>query len=114
VNHQCIFCRIIAGQAPAAKVYEDDEVYAFRDSNPQAPIHILVVPKQHIARLADVTPEDAPLMGQMIYAARKIAEHEGFADGFRVVINNGSQSGQSVYHVHLHLLAGRRMTWPPG
>ncbi len=114
MESQCIFCRIVAGQAPADKVYEDEHIFAFRDIHPQAPIHILVVPKRHIARLADLTREDAPLMGQMIYAARKIAEHEGFVDGFRVVMNNGPGAGQSVYHVHLHLLAGRRMTWPPG
>ncbi len=110
----CIFCRIVAGQAPATKVYETDAVLAFRDATPRAPTHILIIPKKHIARLADAEPGDAPLMGDLLLAANAVAEQEGVSDGFRLVINNGSEAGQTVFHVHIHLLAGRRMNWPPG
>ncbi len=110
----CIFCKIIAGQAPAQKVYETEAVLAFRDLHPAAPTHILIVPKQHIPRLADLTPEDAALLGQMMLATVAVARQENIADGFRVVVNSGSQAGQSVFHIHLHLLGGRRMSWPPG
>ncbi len=110
----CIFCRIIAGEAPAQKVYETESVVAFRDANPQAPTHILIVPRKHIARIADLGPEDASLMGGLIYAAKVVAEQEGIGQGFRLVFNNGPQAGQSVYHIHLHLLGGRAFRWPPG
>jgi histidine triad (HIT) family protein len=110
----CIFCRIVAGDADARKVYETDTILAFHDQNPQAPTHILIIPKRHIARLADVEVGDADLMGEMLVAARLIAEEQGVADGFRLVINNGVRAGQSVFHVHLHLLAGRPFRWPPG
>jgi histidine triad (HIT) family protein len=110
----CIFCRIAAGDAGGKKVYETDSILAFHDRNPQAPTHILIIPKKHIARIADVEPDDADLMGEMLVAAREVAEQQGVADGFRLVINNGSKAGQSVFHVHLHLLAGRPFRWPPG
>jgi histidine triad (HIT) family protein len=110
----CIFCRIVAGQAPAVKVYETDEVLAFRDAMPRAPTHILIISRKHIARLADAGPEDEALLGKLLLAAKAVAEQEGVSDGFRLVINNGSEAGQSVFHVHIHLLAGRRMSWPPG
>jgi histidine triad (HIT) family protein len=111
---RCIFCRIAAGDADARKVYETDTILAFHDQNPQAPTHILIIPKKHIARVADVEAGDADLMGEMLVAARLIAEEQGVADGFRLVINNGTRAGQSVFHIHLHLLAGRPFRWPPG
>ncbi len=110
----CIFCQIIAGEARADKVYETDDVLAFRDINPQAPVHILLVPKKHIARLADAAPDDQDVMGALMLAAKAVAEQEGVADGFRLVTNNGRQAGQSVFHLHFHLRGGRRFTWPPG
>jgi histidine triad (HIT) family protein len=110
----CVFCRIVEGDADARKVYETDTILAFHDRNPQAPTHILIIPKKHIARLVDVEAGDADLMGEMLVAARLIAEEQGVADGFRLVINNGVQAGQSVFHIHLHLLAGRPFHWPPG
>ena len=110
----CPFCRIISGEAAADRVYETGEVLAFRDANPQAPVHILVVPKKHIARLADVEPGDEDVMGALMLAVGAVAEQEGVSDGFRLVINNGRPAGQSVFHIHAHLLAGRRFGWPPG
>src|SRR5690606_36298580 len=110
----CIFCQIIAGEALADKVYETDDVLAFRDINPQAPVHILLVPKKHIARLADAAPDDQDVMGALMLAAKAVAEQEGVADGFRLVTNNGRQAGLSVFHLHFHLMGGRRFTWPPG
>jgi len=113
-NSKCIFCQIAAGELPANKIYETDALLAFRDRAPQAPTHILIIPKKHIARLADITDDDATLMGQLMLAARDVAAQEGVIDGFRLVANNGSQAGQSVFHIHWHLLGGRRMSWPPG
>ncbi len=110
----CIFCRIVAGQLPASKVYETETVLAFRDSSPKAPTHILIIPKRHIARLADLQDEDAGLAGELMLAARDVAAQEGVSGGFRLVTNNGESSGQSVFHLHWHLLAGRSMAWPPG
>lgn len=110
----CVFCRIVAGEAEARKVYETDTVLAFHDRNPQAPTHILIIPKKHIARVADIEAGDAGLMGELMVAARTIADGQGVADGFRLVVNNGARAGQSVFHIHLHLLAGRSFRWPPG
>lgn len=110
----CVFCKIIGGQLPASKVYESETVLAFHDASPKAPTHILLVPKKHIARIADLSEGDAQLMGDLILAARTVAAQQGVADGFRLVANNGESSGQSVFHIHFHLLAGRRMSWPPG
>lgn len=111
----CIFCKIIAGDIPGDIVYQDDEVLAFRDLNPQAPTHILIIPKQHIATTNDITPEQAELAGKLILAAQKIAHEEGIAEsGYRTVLNCNAGAGQSVYHIHLHLLGGRPMGWPPG
>ncbi len=111
----CIFCKIAAGEVPADKVYEDDTVVAFRDLNPQAPTHLLIVPRRHIATLNDVGPEDEAVIGRMYGAAREIAESEGFAEaGYRTLINCNDAGGQVVFHVHMHLLAGRRLGWPPG
>ena len=104
----CIFCRIIAGEAPAHIVYEDDLVVAFHDIYPKAPVHVLIVPRKHIPSLAHVTPEDEPILGRMLYAARVVAEELGIAErGFRTIINTGREGGQEIYHIHLHLLGGR-------
>jgi histidine triad (HIT) family protein len=111
----CLFCKIIAGDIPSEKVYEDDDVYAFRDVNPVAPLHVLIIPKKHIAMLNDLESDDAQRMGKLVLTAKKIANQEGYAEeGYRTVINCGEKAGQSVFHIHLHLLAGRELTWPPG
>ena len=111
----CIFCKIAAGEIPADFVYQDDDVVAFRDITPQAPTHILVIPRKHIATLLETGTETAPLLGRMQHAAVEIARHEGLAErGFRLVTNCLEEAGQSVFHLHLHLLGGRRLGWPPG
>lgn len=111
----CIFCKIAAGQIPSTEVYSDDEIYAFRDIHPAAPVHVLIIPREHIARTTDATPENAALLGRLFVAAKKIAELEGVAEeGFRCVVNCNEAAGQEVFHIHLHLLAGRRFGWPPG
>ncbi len=108
----CLFCRIIAGEIPSAKVYEDEYVLAFRDIDPQAPVHVLVIPKKHSDSVLDAEPE---MRVRMTEAAKKIASDEGLAEkGFRPVINTGEEGGQSVKHLHMHLLGGRSMQWPPG
>ncbi|MFK2904500.1 histidine triad nucleotide-binding protein [Dyella ginsengisoli] len=110
-----IFGKIIRREIPADIVYEDDEVLAFRDLNPQAPVHVLFIPKKPIATLNDATPEDAVLLGKVLLAAANYAKQEGFAeDGYRTVVNCNTHGGQTVYHLHVHLLAGRKLTWPPG
>ncbi|HZN55138.1 MAG TPA: histidine triad nucleotide-binding protein [Candidatus Polarisedimenticolaceae bacterium] len=110
----CIFCRIVAEEVPAAFVHKDDEIVAFRDLSPQAPTHILIIPRRHMSSLNDAGAADALLLGKMLVAARGIAEREGIGAGYRVVANTGASAGQSVFHVHLHLLGGRPMAWPPG
>ena len=111
----CIFCKIAAGDIPADKVYEDDSVVAFRDLNPQAPTHILVIPRQHIATLNDLQTEDEAVAGHLCGVARDSAAQEGMADaGYRTVMNCNEAGGQAVFHIHLHLLGGRMMHWPPG
>ena len=113
--NDCIFCKIVAGDIPADKVFEDEQVVAFRDLNPQAPTHVLVIPKRHIATLNDVGPEDEAVVGHMQAVAARIAAAEGFADmGYRTVLNCNEAGGQTVFHIHLHLLGGRAMHWPPG
>ena len=112
---RCVFCRIAKGDAPAEVVYRDDFVLAFRDINPMAPIHLLIIPLEHIESVRDLQPEHERLVGHMFYVAKQLAERENIAHrGYRLVINAGSQAGQSVYHLHLHLLGGRPMRWPPG
>jgi histidine triad (HIT) family protein len=111
----CLFCKIRDGQIPAAVTYRDDHVLAFKDIGPKAPFHQLVIPLRHVARLADAEPTDADLLGRMMLAGAKLAKEAGYGDsGFRVVMNNGPQAGQSVFHVHLHVLGGRDLDWPPG
>lgn len=111
----CLFCKISAKKIPAKLVYEDNEVVAFDDINPQAPVHVLIVPKKHISTSLDITEEDNALIGRLFRAAGKIAEERGVAQrGFRLLMNTNAEAGQSVYHIHLHLLGGRQMNWPPG
>ena len=112
---ECLFCKIIAGEIPSKKVYEYELCYAFHDIDPQAPTHFLVVPKQHIQSVSAVTEENAPAVGHIFAVIARLAEELGFAGpGYRVVSNIGEQAGQSVPHLHFHVLAGRDMTWPPG
>ena len=110
-----IFQKIIDGDIPATKVYEDDDVLAFRDIQPQAPVHILVIPKKPIVSAATAQPEDEALMGKLMLTAASVARQEGLEeDGYRLVTNIGREGGQSVYHLHIHILGGRQMVWPPG
>ncbi|MBF2066968.1 MAG: histidine triad nucleotide-binding protein [Calothrix sp. C42_A2020_038] len=113
-NQDTIFGKIIRRQIPADIVYEDDLALAFRDVNPQAPVHILVIPKKPIPKLADVQIEDTELMGHLLQTVKKVAENEGLTNGYRVVINTGADGGQTVFHMHLHILGGRPFAWPPG
>ena len=108
----CLFCRIVAGKLPATVVYEDDDVMAINDVFPRAPFHVLVVPRKHVATLAEL--EDEPLGGRLLQAVRRVARQGGVGDNFRLVVNNGDQAGQSVRHLHLHVLGGREFAWPPG
>lgn len=111
----CLFCKIRDGEIPSDTVYENDDIVAFRDVNPHAPTHILIVPRKHISSVNDLEPEDAEVMGKMLLAARDIASSEGVAvDGYRLVVNCNADAGQTVFHIHMHLLGGRNMTWPPG
>ncbi|MGQ9869229.1 histidine triad nucleotide-binding protein [Leptodesmis sp.] len=111
---ETIFSKIIRKEIPADIVYEDNLAIAFRDINPQAPVHILVIPKQPIAKLSDAESKDHALMGHLLLTAKRVAEQEGLTNGYRLVINTGPDGGQTVYHLHLHLLGGRQMHWPPG
>ncbi|MFN4196634.1 MAG: histidine triad nucleotide-binding protein [Caldimicrobium sp.] len=111
----CIFCKIVNKEIPCKMVYEDDKVLAFHDINPQAPFHILVIPKKHIPTLLELQEEDKELIGHIYLIIKKIAEELGFAErGYRVVVNCKEEAGQTVFHVHFHVLAGRPMDWPPG
>jgi histidine triad (HIT) family protein len=111
----CLFCKIVRREIPADVVYEDGDVLAFRDINPQAPVHMLVIPKKHIATLNDLTASDGEVVGKLVLAARDLARREGIADaGYRTLMNCNVHGGQSVFHLHLHLLGGRAMKWPPG
>jgi histidine triad (HIT) family protein len=111
----CLFCRIIERKIPASIVYEDDRVLAFNDINPQAPTHVLVIPRRHIASLNDLGPEDDGIVGELVRRAAAIASERGVAaSGFRTVFNTNRDAGQTVFHIHLHLLGGRSLAWPPG
>ena len=112
---ECLFCRIVAGEIKASVVYEDASLLAIEDINPQAPLHVLILPKRHIATINDLTPDDDPLVGSMFRAAATLARERGYAErGYRTVFNCNREAGQSVFHIHLHLLAGRGLAWPPG
>jgi histidine triad (HIT) family protein len=114
-GRDCLFCKIAAGEIPTQRIYEDDQVIAFSDINPQAPFHALVIPRQHIATLNDLKDGDSDLMGRLFLAAQAIADQEGFgAEGYRTVVNCNAGAGQTVFHIHVHLLAGRPLGWPPG
>ncbi|RLD16534.1 MAG: histidine triad nucleotide-binding protein [Caldiserica bacterium] len=111
---ECIFCKIIKREIPSEIVKEDDLAIAFKDINPQAPVHILIVPKKHIASISEMKEEDENLIGHLFNMAREIAQELGLSSGYRLVINNGKDAGQEVFHIHLHLLSGRKFSWPPG
>ena len=110
----CLFCRIIRGEVPSKKVYEDQHTFAFEDLNPQGPTHVLVIPKKHISGLKEASEEDAELLGRCHLAAADIARQRSIEDGYRTVLNVGPKAGQSVFHLHVHLIGGRPLTWPPG
>lgn len=109
----CLFCKIVRGEIPANTLYEDDDVLAFRDIAPQAPVHFLVIPKKHLSGPSAVTAEDEPMVGKLLRVGNEIALKEG-TPHYRVVFNNGAQAGQTVFHLHMHILGGRNMAWPPG
>ncbi|HWS85492.1 MAG TPA: histidine triad nucleotide-binding protein [Pyrinomonadaceae bacterium] len=111
----CIFCKIVAGGIPAAKIFEDERAVVFRDINPQAPTHALVIPRAHVASLNEAGEGDEALLGHLLLIAARVAREEGLGEsGYRTVINTGAGAGQSVFHIHVHLLGGRSLTWPPG
>src|SRR5947209_17320429 len=114
-QQDCIFCKIVAGEIPAAKIYEDERAVAFSDINPQAPMHALVIPRAHVASLNDASESDEALLGHLLRVAARVAADEGHAgEGYRTVINTGARAGQTVFHVHVHVLGGRTLAWPPG
>ena len=114
-NESCLFCKILAGDIPAEIIYESDTAIGFRDINPKAPTHVVIIPRKHIATINDIEPDDQQVVGSLFTAAREIAEKEGHADaGYRVAMNCNEAAGQTVFHIHLHLLAGRSFSWPPG
>ncbi|MGA2832151.1 MAG: histidine triad nucleotide-binding protein [Terracidiphilus sp.] len=110
----CLFCKIIDGTIPSKAVYEDELCYAFADIHPQAPVHVLVAPREHIASVDDIDKSDGLLLGHLLWAASEIAREKGLAKGYRLVVNAGEDGGQTVDHLHVHLLGGRSLTWPPG
>jgi histidine triad (HIT) family protein len=110
----CLFCKIARGEIPSRKAYEDDEVYAFHDINPQAPTHVLVIPRRHVASLDDTSETDQAWLGRTMLALRTVARELGISAGYRVVTNCGTPAGQTVFHIHFHLLGGRPLGWPPG
>jgi histidine triad (HIT) family protein len=114
MSSDCLFCKIAAGTIPITRLYEDEQVMAFADIHPQAPVHILVIPKRHIGSLAQTQAEDEPLLGGLMAAAVEIARQQGLGGGYRLVVNTGADGGQTVEHLHVHLLGGRHMGWPPG
>ena len=115
IDPDCLFCKIVSGMIPASVVYEDDQCIAFRDINPAAPVHVLVVPRRHIQGISDAAVEDEAMIGRIHLVAAQLAEQlDPGGSGFRLVINNGPRAGQSVPHLHVHLLSGRSLTWPPG
>lgn len=114
MDDNCLFCKIINGDIPSNKLYEDEDVFAFWDIAPQAPKHFLVVPKKHISGPGTVSEEDEKLIGKVMRIGAELAEQNGIGDAFRVVFNNGAGAGQTVFHIHMHILGGRSMAWPPG
>lgn len=115
MSDECVFCRIVRGQIPSRKVWDDDAIVAFEDLNPRAPTHVLLVPRKHIATVNDLGPADDALIGRMHRAAAEVARERGLAErGYRLVLNCNADAGQTVFHLHLHLLGGRNLGWPPG
>ncbi len=114
MSSDCIFCKIVTGNIPSKPVYQDELAYAFADINPKAPVHILIVPREHISSLGHANEGQRAVLGHLMWSAAEIARKQGLANGYRVVLNNGEDGGQTVDHVHLHLLGGRVLTWPPG
>ena len=113
--NDCLFCQIVQKRIPAKIVHEDEHTLAFDDVNPQAPVHVLIIPKQHVQAVGDVRETDSGLLAQLLLACTKVAKHKGLAlSGYRIVTNTGPDAGQTVFHLHLHVLGGRHMTWPPG
>jgi histidine triad (HIT) family protein len=111
----CLFCKIAGGQIPSKIVYQDEDVVAFEDINPQAPHHILLIPRRHIASMSDLTPEDGPTLAMLLIVANKLAQKLGLSErGYRFLTNVGPDAGQAVYHLHFHLIGGRKFGWPPG
>jgi histidine triad (HIT) family protein len=110
----CIFCKVIDGSIPSKAVYEDELCYAFADLHPQAPVHVLVAPREHLASLDEIDKTDSKLLGHLLWAATEVARNKGLAKGYRLVVNTGPDGGQTVDHLHVHLLGGRPLTWPPG
>lgn len=113
-SQECLFCKIVAGSIPANRIYEDELTIGFPDINPQAPTHLLLIPKEHIASQARALTQHKPLLGHLMATAAELAQSQGLVKGYRVVINTGDDGGQTVHHLHLHLLGGRAMGWPPG
>ncbi len=113
MSDNCLFCKIIRGEIPSEKLYEDKDMIAFKDISPHAPVHFLVIPKKHISGPGDIKEENEQLMGKIMRKGSEIAKQEGL-EHFRVVFNNGEQAGQTVFHIHMHILGGRAMSWPPG
>jgi histidine triad (HIT) family protein len=112
---RCLFCALVEGKVNANIVYQDDHVVAFKDIKPQAPVHLLLIPRKHLAGVLDIEPEDHALIGEIFQVASRLTREQGIADtGFRIVVNSGADAGQSVFHLHYHLIGGRLMTWPPG
>ena len=114
MSANCLFCKIVSGQIPSTPVYEDAQAYAFADINPKAPVHILVIPREHIASVHEAKDSHRALLGHLMWTAAEIARAKGLANGYRIVVNHGADAGQSVEHMHLHLLGGRMLGWPPG
>ncbi len=110
----CLFCKIVAGEIPAEKIYEDDDVLAFLDISPAAPSHFLIIPKKHVVNLSDLSANEDQLIGKMMRISAQVAKDNGIEEGFRTIINNGADAGQLVFHLHMHVLGGRKMGWPPG
>jgi len=112
--NRCPFCRIVEGEQSARIVYQDEDVTAFHDRNPQAPIHILIIPNEHVESVNEIDPAGVDRLGRLFIVARQVAKEQGLTAGYRLVVNTGRQAGQSVFHLHMHLLGGRPMSWPPG
>jgi histidine triad (HIT) family protein len=110
----CLFCKIVKKEIPAKVVFENDSLIAFEDISPQAPTHILIIPKEHFASLIEIPEDKKEILAELLLTARQIAQEKGLTTGYRIVLNTGKESGQAVFHIHFHLLGGRQMTWPPG